>query len=108
LILTGRWLDFNKAGSSPQAARCIPQARLAPEVILGFDIGEEDPATAGSYRLLRDEDEILGLSFIAFRRTATMLHIPATSISGHPNQVFHVNSAEIAAALGQLRVGPES
>ena len=46
--------------SSPQAARCIPQARLAPEEIFGFDIGEEDPATAGRYRLVTDEDEILG------------------------------------------------
>jgi hypothetical protein len=78
---------------------CIPQARMAPEEILGFGIGEEDPATAGSYRLVTDEEEILGLSFLAFRRTTTMLHIPAISISGHPNQVFHVNSAELAAAL---------
>jgi hypothetical protein len=46
-----------------------------------------------------DEEEILGLSFLAFRRTATMLHIPATSISGHSNQVFPVNSAELTAAL---------
>jgi hypothetical protein len=30
--------------SSPQAARGIPQARLAPEEILGFGIGEENPA----------------------------------------------------------------
>jgi hypothetical protein len=33
---------------------------LAPEEIFGFDIGEEDPATAGRYRLVTDEDEILG------------------------------------------------
>lgn len=46
-----------------------------------------------------DEEEILGLSFLAFRRTATMLHIPAISISDRPNQVFPVNSAELAAAL---------
>jgi hypothetical protein len=32
---------------------------------------------AGTYRLVMDEEEILGLSFLAFRRTATMLHIPA-------------------------------
>jgi len=58
---------------------------------------------AGTYRLVLDEEEILGLSFLAFRRTATMLHIPAISpalsISGRPNQVFSVNSAELAAAL---------
>jgi len=58
---------------------------------------------AGTYRLVMDEEEILGLSFLAFRRTATMLHIPAISpalsISGRLNQVFPVNSAELAAAL---------
>jgi hypothetical protein len=32
---------------------------LAPEEIFGFDTGEEDPATAGRYRLA-DEGEILG------------------------------------------------
>jgi hypothetical protein len=73
--------------------------KLAHYQIFGFDIGEEDPATAGRYRLVTDEDEMLGLSFLAFPRTATMLHIPAISISDHPNQVFHVNSAELAAAL---------
>lgn len=59
----------------------------------------DGPQPAGSYRLVTDEEEILGLSFLAFRRTATMLHIPAISISGHTKQVFPVNSAELAAAL---------
>jgi hypothetical protein len=59
----------------------------------------DGPQPAGSYRVVTDEEEILGLSFLAFRRTATMLHIPAISISGHPHQVFTVNAAELAAAL---------
>ena len=59
----------------------------------------DGPQPAGTYRLVMDEEEILGLSFLAFRRTATMLHIPAISISGHPNQVFPVNSAELTTAL---------
>lgn len=55
---------------------------------------------AGAYRLITDEEEIIGLSFLAFRRTATMLHIPAVSrsLSGR-NQVFLVDPAELAAAL---------
>jgi hypothetical protein len=57
------------------------------------------PQPAGTYQLVTDEEEILGLSFLAFQRTATMLHIPPISISGSPTQVFHVNSAELAAAL---------
>ncbi len=63
----------------------------------------DSPQPAGTYRLVMDEEEILGLSFLAFRRTATMLHIPAISpalsISARPNQVFPVNSAELAPAL---------
>ena len=54
---------------------------------------------AGTYRLVVDEEEIDGLSFAAFRRTATMLHIPAIAIAGHPTQVFFVDFAELAAAL---------
>jgi hypothetical protein len=59
----------------------------------------EKPQPAGTYRLVTDEEEILGLSFLAFQRTATMLHIPAISTAGSLSQVFHVNSAELAAAL---------
>lgn len=53
----------------------------------------------GTYRLVVDDEEILGLSFLAFRRMATMLLTPAISISGGPDQVFPVTSAEIATAL---------
>jgi hypothetical protein len=55
--------------------------------------------SAGSYRLVVDEEEIPGLSFLAFKRTATMLHIPALSTPGGPNQVFVVNADELAAVL---------
>jgi len=53
---------------------------------------------AGTYRLVTDEEEILGVSFVALRRAATMLHTPAIS-SGGRNQVFLVDPAELAAAL---------
>jgi len=59
----------------------------------------EQPQPAGTYRLVTDEEEILGLSFLAFQRIATMLHIPAISTAGSLSQVFHVHSAELAAAL---------
>jgi len=31
---------------------------------------------AGTYRVVTEEEEIDGLSFVAFRRTATLLHLP--------------------------------
>jgi hypothetical protein len=55
--------------------------------------------SAGTYRVVVDEEELPGLSFLAFRRTATMLHIPALSAPGGPNQVFVVDADELDAAF---------
>ncbi len=57
------------------------------------------PQPAGTYRLVTDEEEVLGLSFLAFRRVATMLHIPAVSISNGTSQVFRIDPDELAAAV---------
>lgn len=58
------------------------------------------PQPAGTYRLVIDEEEIQGLSFLAYRRTATMLHTPAISsaVTGS-HQVFRIDQAELATAL---------
>ena len=57
------------------------------------------PQPAGTYRLVTDEEEILGLSFLAFRRTATMLHIPAICDFRPSQSGLLRRSAELAAAL---------
>jgi hypothetical protein len=54
---------------------------------------------AGAYRLVVDEDEIEGLSFLAFRRTATMLHLPAVASARSNRQVFLIDPEELAVAL---------
>ncbi len=65
-----------------------------------FSLSALDTAQpAGTYRLVIDEEEIAGLSFAAYRRTATMLHVPAVPIPGGLNEVFLVDPAELAAAL---------
>lgn len=61
--------------------------------------GLEAPQPAGTYRLVTDEEEIIGLSFLAFRRTATMLHIPAIAVASLARQVLAVDPAELDAAL---------
>ncbi len=66
-----------------------------PFTMKGFDL--EQPA--GTYRLVTDEEEIIGLSFLAFRRTATMLEIPAISVSAVAKQVLPVDPAELEEAL---------
>jgi len=66
-----------------------------PFKLKAFD--ERQPA--GTYRLLIDEEEILGVSFLAFRRTATMLLTPALSAGAGVSRSYLVDSAELAAAL---------
>ncbi len=54
---------------------------------------------AGTYRLVIDEEEILGISFVAYQRKATMLHIPAVTALNRTSEVFQIDSAELAIAL---------
>ncbi len=54
---------------------------------------------AGTYRLETDEDLLPGLSFHAFQRVATMLHLPAMFTSGGTRQVVTVDPTELAIAL---------
>jgi hypothetical protein len=56
---------------------------------------------AGVYRLVTDDEEIFGLSFLAYRRMATMLHTPAVDSHSGTDQVFVVDAVELAAALEQ-------
>ena len=57
--------------------------------------GQQPP---GRYRLVTDEEEIPGLSFLAFRRSATLLHLPALSTTGQA-QLIAVDPAELEATL---------
>ncbi len=66
----------------------------------GFALSEVDrPLPAGTYRVVYDEEDIPGLSFLAFRRVATMLQVPALSAPGGPTEMFLINPGELDAAL---------
>jgi hypothetical protein len=54
---------------------------------------------AGTYRLVTEEEEIPGLSFVAFRRTAMMLHLPAVSIASTTHRVVPVDALEWTALV---------
>jgi hypothetical protein len=60
-------------------------------------LGATQPA--GTYRLVTEEEEIDGLSFVAFRRTATLLHLPALSATDARHQVVTVDPLEWAAIV---------
>ena len=65
-----------------------------------FALAEVDqPLPAGTYRVVVDEEDIPGLSFLAFRRNATMLCLPALSASGGVHEMVRVDPHEFAAAL---------
>ncbi len=53
---------------------------------------------AGTYRVTLDEEEISGLSFVAFRRRATLLHLPALGRSSRKSQMVTIDPAELDAA----------
>jgi len=59
----------------------------------------EGAQPAGTYRLVTEEEQIPGLSFVAFRRTATLLHLPADPVPGGTRQVVSVSPDELAEAL---------
>jgi hypothetical protein len=46
-----------------------------------------------------EEKEIAGLSFVAFSRTVTVLHLPALPAIGTAHQVGNVDPVEWAAAV---------
>ena len=54
---------------------------------------------AGTYRLVTEEEQIPGLSFTAFRRTETLLYLPADPVPGGTRQAVSISSAELADAL---------
>jgi hypothetical protein len=54
---------------------------------------------AGTYRVSVDEEEIAGLSFSAFQRVSTMLHLPANPAPGRTRELVQVDPQELAGAL---------
>ena len=54
---------------------------------------------AGTYQLVTEEQPAEGLTFGAYRRTATMLHLPATPAPGQTRQIVQVDPEELAAIM---------
>jgi hypothetical protein len=61
---------------------------------------------AGTYRLETDEEQIDGLSFNAFRRTAMTLFLPADPAPGATRHAAQVDPEELAQALAKDAAQP--
>jgi hypothetical protein len=64
----------------------------------------DDIQPAGDYLLDTDEELIEGLSRLAYRRVATLLHLPSTSHPQGRTEVLSVSPAELDAALEKDRI----
>ena len=65
-----------------------------PFILPGLD--SEQPA--GTYMVLTEEQEIPGLSLMAWRRGATQIYLPAIGLEIGQEQVVTIDSRELAAA----------
>jgi len=64
----------------------------------------DDIQPAGDYLLDTDEELIESLSRLAYRRVATLLHLPSTSRPQGRTEVLSVSPAELDAALEKDRI----
>ena len=53
----------------------------------------------GTYRVVTEEEQIPGLSFVAYRRHSTTLYLPANPAPGQLREMISVDPAELAAIL---------
>jgi hypothetical protein len=54
---------------------------------------------SGTYTVDTDEELIDGLSFLAYRRVATLLRLPSTSSRGGMTEIVTVDPSELEVAL---------
>jgi hypothetical protein len=66
-----------------------------PFLLSGFDA----PLPAGDYPVETEEERIEGRSYAAYRRTATVLRLPARSGPAHLTRAMTIDPEELRAAL---------
>lgn len=59
----------------------------------------ERPQSAGTYRVVADDEEISDLSFLAFRRIATTLRLPSPAASRRREEMVPIDAHALSAAL---------
>jgi hypothetical protein len=68
-----------------------------PFVVRGVD-GVRPP---GTYVVETDEELILGMTFDAYRRTATFLYLPSAADGSNAGEIVNIDPAELQDALAR-------
>jgi len=67
-----------------------------------FDLrGWDDTLPPGTYRVEVDEAEISNVSFLAYRRVATVIHIPAVSSISASHSVVRIDPEDLDRAVAE-------
>jgi hypothetical protein len=75
-------------------------AHFGAAFVLG---GLEGKLPAGDYDIDHDEEMINGLSWVAWRRVATFIHLPARTVKGPNSQLVAIDQTELETALRRDR-----
>ena len=75
-------------------------AHFTAPFVLG---GLEGKLPAGDYDIDLDEELIDGMSWLAWRRVATFIHLPARTVKSPTSQLIAIDHAELETALRQDR-----
>jgi hypothetical protein len=78
----------------PDRSREVTVTFSHPFMLASFDAAQP----AGTYSVVIEEEEILGVSFPAYRRTSMTIQVPANRSSSE-SQTFPVGAEELEAAL---------
>lgn len=65
--------------------------------------GVEEIQPPGEYAIDEDEELIDGISWLAYRRVATFIHLPALASNSRISRLISIDHAELEAALQQNR-----
>jgi hypothetical protein len=61
--------------------------------------GWDETLPPGTYRVVVDEAEVADVSFLAYRRVATMIHVPAVTSVSATRSVIEVDPDDLDRAL---------
>jgi hypothetical protein len=80
--------------------------RRTKHYIVNFSVpfvlrGADEIQPPGNYTIDEDEELIDGISWLAYRRVATFIHLPAISSNSRTSQLVAIDHSELEAAVRQ-------